>query len=455
MLVSSFAQAASHYIRQGATGNGSGSDWTNACTGFTGSCADSSLVRGDTYYVADGSYGSQDFYRATSGTLVITIKKATIADHGTATGWSDTYGDGQATIGSSLAFFSSHWVFDGVSGTDYQAGHGFRVDNSANSNTNLITFGMPGGAGVSNVTVSHIDLIGRGYNQAIVNDRGFFSNSSNSSNFTISHNFVSGVFVPFGTRQINTMLVEYNYIEGNHSTPEAHGEPWSDTGTDNVIFRYNRIKNPEGTAVFFIGNGSAGDPTNYNTSSNWQVYGNTFYYQNYVAGSGHNPGVSAILWCPSSLYGGDTYCHNWMIYNNTFYNFSYGSSSGRILARAGTGINLPIVQGNIWDSSSDGAYHDGIKASYNYYRNTAHTAESNEQIGSGSPFVNAANADFHLSGPTLGTGTISPQPGFTVNATDMDGLVRGADGTWDRGAFEYSTQQPSIRLNPPTNLRIQ
>ncbi|MGZ6449796.1 MAG: hypothetical protein ACXWRA_17290, partial [Pseudobdellovibrionaceae bacterium] len=313
-LVSGSALAANHYIRQGATGNGSGSDWTNACTGFTGSCADSSLVRGDTYYVADGSYGSQDFYQGASGSLVITIKKATIANHGTATGWSDTYGDGQATFGSYISFFSSNWVFDGVSGIDYQAGHGFKVDNSASDDTNLIMFGMPGGAGVSNVTVSHIDLIGAGYNQAIVNDRGFFSNSSNSYNFTISHNFISGVFVPFGTRQINTMLVEYNYVEGNHSTPEAHGEFWSDTGTDNVIFRYNRIKNPEGTAVFFIGNGGAGEPTNDNTSSNWQIYGNTFYYQNYVAASGHNPGVSAILWCPSSDYGGDTYCHNWMIY---------------------------------------------------------------------------------------------------------------------------------------------
>ena len=449
-LTPSIAQSATKFVRAGATGNNSGTDWTNAYATLP-----STLTRGDTYYLADGSYGSYTFDDANSGTTVITIKKATVADHGTETGWNSAYGDGQATFGSSLAFFSSNWVFDGVSGTDYLPGHGFRVDNSANSNTTLILFGQPGGAGVSNVTVSHIDLYGRGYNQETVNDRGFYSNSSNASNYTISHNFISGVGVPFLTRQVNTMLVEYNHIEGNHSQPASHGEPWSDTGTDNVIFRYNRLKNPEGTAVFFIGNGSAGASNNTNTSSNWQLYGNIFYYQNYAVGAGHNPGTGAVLWCPSAAYGGDTYCHNWAIYNNTFYNFSYGSSSGRILANPGVGITVPLVQGNIWDSSSDGANHENITASYNYYRNTAHRTESNEQIGSSSPFVSASNADFHLSGATLGVATLTPPSGFTVNSNDMGGLVRGADGTWDRGAFEYSTQSSSIALIPPANLRLQ
>src|SRR5690348_11914306 len=98
ILVALPALGANHYIRAGATGNGSGTDWTNACSGFSGSCAISGLVRGDTYYVADGSYGSQTFDTANSGSSVITIIKATVANHGTATGWSDTFGDGQAVF---------------------------------------------------------------------------------------------------------------------------------------------------------------------------------------------------------------------------------------------------------------------------------------------------------------------------------------------------------------------
>lgn len=272
-LTPSISQSATKFVRAGATGSNSGTDWTNAYNALP-----TTFVRGDTYYVADGIYGGYEFNTANSGTSVITIKKATVADHGTETGWNSTYGDGQATFGNYIAFFTNYWVFDGVSGTDYLPGHGFVVDNSATSGTTLILFGNPGGSGVTNITVSHVDVIGRGYNQTIVNDRGFYFNSTGNSNFTISHNFVSGVGVPFLTRQVNGMLVEYNQIEGNHSQAAAHGEPWSDTASDNVVFRYNRIKNPEGTAVFFNGNGSAGAATPTNTATNWDVYGNIFYY---------------------------------------------------------------------------------------------------------------------------------------------------------------------------------
>jgi hypothetical protein len=44
------ASAANHYVRAGASGNGSGADWTNAYTDLPGS-----LTRGDTYYVAAGT----------------------------------------------------------------------------------------------------------------------------------------------------------------------------------------------------------------------------------------------------------------------------------------------------------------------------------------------------------------------------------------------------------------
>ena len=107
------AEAANHYIRSGATGTGNGSDWTNACTDFTGSCAVGLLVRGDTYYVADGAYASRTFNKAANSNLVITIKKATVADHGTETGWVNTYGDGQAVFNSTVTFSTDDWVLDG------------------------------------------------------------------------------------------------------------------------------------------------------------------------------------------------------------------------------------------------------------------------------------------------------------------------------------------------------
>ena len=44
---------ANRYVREAAAGANDGTDWTNAYTTLP-----ASLTRGDTYYVADGAYGT-------------------------------------------------------------------------------------------------------------------------------------------------------------------------------------------------------------------------------------------------------------------------------------------------------------------------------------------------------------------------------------------------------------
>ena len=105
-LTPSISQAATKYIRAGATGNNSGSDWTNAYT-----TVPATLVRGDTYYLAAGNYGSYVFDDPASGSTLITLKKAIATDHGTDVGWNSTYGAGQAvfivfTMHISVAFYA-------------------------------------------------------------------------------------------------------------------------------------------------------------------------------------------------------------------------------------------------------------------------------------------------------------------------------------------------------------
>ena len=100
------AYGANHYVRQGASGNGS--DWTNAYGNLP-----ENLTRGDTYYMADGSYGSYTFDDANSGTQIITVKKAIASDHGTDTGWQASYGDGQAVFGS-LIVITPYLLIDGA-----------------------------------------------------------------------------------------------------------------------------------------------------------------------------------------------------------------------------------------------------------------------------------------------------------------------------------------------------
>ncbi|MGZ3805746.1 MAG: hypothetical protein ACXVB4_16130, partial [Pseudobdellovibrionaceae bacterium] len=105
------AEAVNHFVRQDATGSANGSDWTNAYTSLP-----ATLVRGDTYYIAAGNYSGRTFNTPTSGTTLITIKKAIEADHGTETGWQASYGTGQAAFTGMLEFTSSYWVFDGMTG---------------------------------------------------------------------------------------------------------------------------------------------------------------------------------------------------------------------------------------------------------------------------------------------------------------------------------------------------
>src|ERR1017187_8394658 len=51
LLLSLTCQAATHYVRASATGSNDGSSWASAFTSIP-----TSLVRGDTYYIAGGTF---------------------------------------------------------------------------------------------------------------------------------------------------------------------------------------------------------------------------------------------------------------------------------------------------------------------------------------------------------------------------------------------------------------
>lgn len=109
ILFGAKAMAANWYVRDGASGGGT--SWSDAYDQL--SSAETSAARGDTIFVAAGTYAAVTFNTATSGTTKIFIKRATVADHGTSTGWSDAY-DGIVTITPPYQFTSSYWDFNGV-----------------------------------------------------------------------------------------------------------------------------------------------------------------------------------------------------------------------------------------------------------------------------------------------------------------------------------------------------
>src|SRR5262245_48017532 len=98
------AGAATLCVGPSATGNGSGSDWNNKIAWST------TLVRGNTYYLETGSYSGKTLSVANSGSSYIIIKKATVADHGTSTGWVDSMGTGQAVFAYNITITTGFWV---------------------------------------------------------------------------------------------------------------------------------------------------------------------------------------------------------------------------------------------------------------------------------------------------------------------------------------------------------
>jgi hypothetical protein len=422
--LSCVASAADHYVRVGA--EGSGASWADAMGALP-----SELIRGDTYYIADGSYDSYQCDDPVSGTEVITVKKATIDDHGTDTGWDDSYGDGQATFNRPLNFKTPNWIWDGMKGSGRNPDdYGFRVvegGDCADLSTQRMVGIPPVGSMVpiSNVRFSHTAVVCCGAAHAMT-QICLYSNPESASGIVISHNYFKDGAPNMLTRKWQDSFIEHNYFDRNWSSPTHHGEQVSPGGGEkNVTYRYNVFRDSE---VFVIG-------FHIRNNSGYKIYGNVV-----VGGNIHGVFVSADSAHLDVLLSSE-------IYNNSIINVNVGAR----------GI---VFTGPLTDSVGDKSYAynnlayncDGPKFSgsvindYNAFFDCTGTVneEAHSYIASGNPFQDIANDRFELIMPTPSGKSDLGEP-FTV---DPKGDLRGADGIWDAGAYEL--ELPKV----PTNLRI-
>lgn len=426
LLSGSPAAGATNYVRSGAAGANSGKDWANAYKDLP-----ASLVRGDTYYVADGTYGSHKFNDERSGTSVILIKKATVADHGTATGWQDEYGDGQADF-SPLTFGTpavtgngGYYEFNGYSPSAPKQ-CGFRIvthgipDGYPENQTSIhygyggtgnhpycswryIEFKGPGGSGTYNSVTGTPSLIG-----IYAHGNNGSCDGCDTSHMVVSHCYFHGITTPlFDLNGNNYMTVEYSEFCDNRDEGGTDHSNIYWVGSSYGIFRYNRVHNYNVEGLFFGG-----------STTGWQIYGNVFY-----------DGVSVARGIefrePQSQ-------RDMKIYNNTF-------------------VNLPLPAIRVMEAS----VCSGVDIRNNLMVNTGGIALQNGGSGvtsvnnvdsTTSAFVNHSADNYQLAGPTA-AGTPLPSP-YNV---DVDGKIRGADGVWDVGAYEYSlgaSTNPVIQVSP-------
>jgi hypothetical protein len=429
------AQAANHYVRAGASGNGSGSDWANACTGFTGFCAVSALVRGDTYYVASGSYSGPTFSTPDSGTSLISIIGATKANSGGVAGWNNSYSVSAADGGSpalwtgEITITSDYWVWDGSVGPVWDntpGDYGFSFGSGLSQAFLIGTTGSSSscGSATHNITIAHF------YGKATSSDVEKEFEEGNTyggalANVTFSNFLIDGWQGLFMTKSgacssapYTGWIVQYGVLLNGSSTSANHGE-WinpNERALSGVIIRYN---------IFRGNSGNAGETgvivANNSDNDNAAIYGNVF--DNNLVGNGIITGTSQ-----GNL-------NNAVIYNNTFLNMP--SASGSALCGSGQGSGNVAYNNLFYNMSA--SVGGGCTTDYNAYFKTTNTpSEPHGQTSSVNPLVNVSAFDYHLAMET-NNGLTLPSP-YNI---DVDGNARpGSDGIWSRGAYQYGTGTP-------------
>jgi hypothetical protein len=417
-----------HYVRAGATGANDGSDWTNAWASLP-----ATLQRGHTYYIADGSYGPYVFNTPESGDNIITIKKATVSDHGTSVGWSNDYGNGQAVFDSacidnwygcnSLRFSTGYWILDGATGSwDDITGYGFVTRTHGGYPQHYVSIdAFSTYVTLYNITIRHIVVVCSGASDNF-GQVGLYAGSNTASiNTIIQSSYFDNCSVSLTTRGSN-WLIEKNYFNTSWSSSENHGIQVNAFNTTSTTFRYNILKTCLVTGCLEsngVGNVAGID--------GWTIYGNLFL---------NNTGGNGIVTSASQ-----TIVTNTHVYGNTVID-----SLSPILWQQHTGVEPDHGAGNVvknnllFNSDCDMPSNGGgpIDHDYNAYFDCTSppVSEPNIQTGSGSPFVSSVAGDYHLTAATnAGVSLLEPYN------LDPDGKIRGADGTWDRGAYEFVSGQ--------------
>jgi hypothetical protein len=427
-----------HYIRVGATGNNSGSDWNNAWNSF------SSVVwtRGHTYYVADGVYPQNVVIsKQESENQWIYVYKATNNDHGTDTGWSNTYGDGAAEIQGRLDVGNSYIEIDGRVGSD-NSGYGFRIDPP----------GVGTVLGILSLTFDktyfhlyHTEIAGSGspgsnpYSNDVEN--GLYLNGTSArQGIHIANNWIHHVNrdgIVLGSS--NGLIFEHNRIErtGGHADPAVHGQGMDfsvNTINTGLIIRHNKFVDIVGSAnISFLGGSN---------NTDIHIYGNIFWSsdQNKYWSS---PGV---IWTRSTTPA--VTVNGFYVYNNTFHNIKLAQ-----IANDAVNKSNGFVRNNIWEGSTFtglSPVHRGVTAEYNYYYNNSGTPPigTTDVLGSASPFLNAANRDYRL---LAGSSAIDRGVNLGSNyEVDRNGVLRPQGTAWDMGAYEFETDNPYATPAYPT-----
>ena len=411
-------EAANFYVRPSG-GSGAGTSWTAAWNGLNG-INWGSVSAGDTIWVAGGTYTS-GFSPAKSGTsgsrINIRRARSDASECTSAAGWNASY---DSTVRQTGGVNFGGYNYITISGRTTASGgsNGWWLDYTSRTSGPGIEW--PNGSNGSYITIEYMDLQGPGAINYTGDGRGIDDTPfSSASNHTFSHmkiwDWESGAYIAGMNSPIFEYIDMYNIMAANWATYHPNGIYI--IGSNNGIVRYSKFHygtNGCGEGVVFSDGGSW---------SNWQIYGNLFY--DLLGG-----GLKSIQYQQASTQGVK-------IYNNTFINNQVNLYLSSASCDASSESRNNLIYG------SGGSINCG--------------SSSNNLTVSSDPFVNRTGKDYHIVS-TVGAG-YPRNAGIALGSTyimDMDGVTRGADGTWDIGAYEYSSGPPSgfPVPNAPTGLQV-
>lgn len=437
VIFSSSAFAANVCVGPSATGDGTGNDWNNQAA-----WSSITLARGNTYFLADGTYGSKQLSTPVSGSNYIYIKKARILSHGPATGWQNSFGDGVAQFDTAtVTVTTGYWDINGVSGGgqgSWTAGHGIAFSSAAGKSIDFITIS----SGVGNLFFRHLAFTQVGNTTTSVARANAFYNAGDLNSTTIEYCYINNIGgLPWFFRGGTGNIIQYNYTGDicgmSVADPNQHCEALVLHNMSDVHFRYNYIGKCPSSGGFV--------KNNTNESSDVRIYGNVF-----------------TNGFPINCNSGP--CTNWRIANNTFHSFSGGPWGGDG-AKTGwitynnllyNSSSFSAVGSHAWLSRvSGGQCKSGADVTSNvtvlYPTNCDKFPETTD------PFVDSSGSTpeaFQLKAPISGYSgydicSLDACTGEKKYNIDLFGFMRGANGTWSPGAFEFAGGLPS-----PKSLRV-
>lgn len=426
--------AATYYVRAGATGNASGLDWNNAYPTLP-----TTLSRGSTYYVATGTYGGYTFNTAESGTNIVTVKKATVADHGSNTGWNDIYGTGTAVFTNYWRISRSYFTLDGQVGggpENWTNGFGFKIQSLSTTSFNP---GITVSQNRRNVTLRHFEIQGNGGD----GDGGLGGPANDALDIgigtdqtTVSYAYLHdmGRCLIFGHG--NNMFFEYVYGGKFESTAVEHAEIaslWASIPPvalcTNVTFANCVWSHMEGTGGLVM------------YADGVKIYGNVFYRPTGTTFPAAN-GALATWSNPGSVFV------RGRIFNNSFINL--GSTFPALGIGFGESTSDNLVMNNVFYNCrvdfGGVTLHD-----YNLFINTSGSGVTSEAHGKTA--TSAIFNDYNALNFTLKSNTPAGTNVGFVFSIDPRGNPRT---TWTRGAYEFGSSPagPPLLIQRASNRLV-